>query len=175
VTDIARAVFARLDEIGIKYASAEHAPVLTIEDCLDIDRQLGSVTAKNYFLATKNLKHFYLCLVRPNARFRSGDVSKQVNSARLHFGPEDKLEELLKVRPGSVSPLGLMFDQDNQVQLLIDSALIAEEKISFHPCDNTRTLAMQTRDFLEVFLPAVHHKPMLVEIHDFIDSPRKID
>ena len=167
MTDTAKQVYAFLDGLGIQYTSMEHAPALTIEDCLENDKILGGVTAKNYFLATKNLKHFYLCLVRPDARFRSSDISKQAGSARLHFGPEDHLLRLLQVRPGAVSPLGLMFDKNNEVQLLLDRALLDVAKIAFHPCDNTQTLVMDTNDFVKIFLPAVDHAPRLVEIHDF--------
>jgi len=168
VTDIAREVYARLDEMGISYVSMEHAPAHTIEDCLENDRQLGGVTAKNYFLTTKNQKNFYLCLVRPEARFKTSDISKQVNSSRLSFGTEEQMTGLLRVHPGSVSPLGLLFDNENRVRLLVDSGLREIEKIAFHPCDNTQTLVMKTVDFFEVFLPGAGHEPTFVEIHDFL-------
>jgi len=168
VTEIAREVYARLDELGIKYQSMEHAPALTIADCLENDRKMGGVTAKNYFLTTKNQKNFYLCLVRPQARFRTSDVSKQVNSSRLSFGTEEQMQALLRVHPGSVSPMGLMFDGEMQVRLLVDSGLAEIEKIAFHPCDNTQTLVMASKDFFGVFLPAVRHEPTFVEIHDFL-------
>lgn len=167
MTDTAKQVCAFLDELGIAYTGMDHAPALTIADCLENDRLLGGVTAKNYFLATKNMKHFYLCLVRPDARFKSSDISKQAGSARLHFGPEDELFRLLRVHPGSVSPMGLMFDENHEVQLLLDRGLLDVEKIAFHPCDNTYTLVMATGDFINRFLPAVSHAPMLVDIHDF--------
>ena len=168
MTETAREVYAHLDGMGIKYASMEHAPAMTIEDCLENDKTLGGVTAKNYFLTTKNQKNFYLCLVRPEARLRTSDVSKQVNSSRLSFGSEEQMQELLRVHPGAVSPMGLLFDGENRVRLLVDSGLLQVEKIAFHPCDNTQTLVMKTADFFDVFLPAVHHEPTFVEIHDFL-------
>ena len=168
MTDIAREVYARLDAMGIRYQSMEHAPAMTIGDCLENDKALGGVTAKNYFLTTKNQKNFFLCLVRPEARFRTSDISKQVNSSRLSFGTEEQMQALLRVHPGSVSPMGLMFDPENRVRLLVDAGLAQVEKIAFHPCDNTQTLVMDTRDFFDVFLPAAGHEPTFVEIHDFL-------
>ena len=168
MTDIAKLVYARLDAMGVAYASMEHAPAHTIEDCLENDKKLGGVTAKNYFLTTKNQKNFYLCLVRPEARFRTSDISKQVNSSRLSFGTDEQMQRLLRVHPGSVSPMGLMFDAENQVHLLVDSGLREVEKIAFHPCDNTQTLVMDSKDFFDVYLPSVHHTPVFVEIHDFL-------
>ena len=167
MTETAKLVYARLDMLGIKYASMEHAPAHTIEDCLENDKSLGGVTAKNYFLTTKNQKNFYLCLVRPEARFRTSDISKQVASSRLSFGTEEQMQALLRVHPGAVSPMGLLFDGENQVRLLVDTGLREIGKIAFHPCDNTQTLVMDSKDFFDVFLPAVHHEPTFVEIHDF--------
>ena len=155
MTDIVRQVYAKLDELGISCEKMAHPPVQTIEDCLENDKKLGAVTAKNFFLATKNMKNFYLCLTRPNARFKSSDISKQLGSARLHFGPEEYLERFLKLKPGAVSPMGLIFDTEKNVRLVVDSGLLQTEKIAFHPCINTETLAMNTQDFFGKFLPGV--------------------
>ena len=168
MTDTAREVFARLDAMGIPYEFVEHPPVYTIADCLETDGKLGSVTAKNYFLTTKNQKNFYLCLVRPEARFRTSDISKQAGSSRLSFAGEEHMEHLLRVHPGAVSPMGLMFDESHAVNLLVDAGLKEVSRIAFHPCDNTCTLAMAAADFFGKFLPGIGREPMFVEIHDFL-------
>ena len=169
MSETAARVYAFLDDLGIPYRKVDHAPVHTIEDCAAVDRALNSLTAKNYFLATKHRDHFYLCLVRPNARFRSVDVSRQIGSTRLSFAEEEHLERLLRVHPGAVSPLGLIFDEAGEVQLLVDEGLKDADRISFHPCDNTQTLAMSAGDFFGRFLPAAGHEPRFVEIHDFAE------
>ena len=163
----AEQVYAYLNSIGIAYESARHPAVMTIADCAPIDRKLNAVTAKNYFLCTKNQKHFYLCIVRPNARFHTADISKQVNSSRLSFAGAEHLERYLRVYPGAVSPMGLIFDAEHVVRLILDRGLTECERIAFHPCDNTRTIAMRTDDFLHAFLPSLGVEPLFVEIHDF--------
>ncbi len=167
MTEIATEVYARLDAMGIAYERVCHAPAQTIADCAPTDRLLGAVTAKNYFLTTRNRKRCYLCLVRPDARFRSADISRQLGSSRLSFGPEDLLEELLRVHPGSVSPMGLLFDDARRVDLVVDAGLKDVGRIAFHPCDNTQTLAMSGEDFFHRFLPAIGREPSWVEVHDF--------
>ena len=156
--------------MGIACEWMEHAPAYTIHDCLENDAKLHAVTAKNYFLTTKNKKNFYLCLVRPEARFKTSDISKQVGSSRLSFAGEEPMECLLKVHPGSVSPMGLMFDEEQQVHLIVDSALRDVERIAFHPCDNTCTLAMNSADFFGKFLPGIGREAAFVEIHDFLEE-----
>ena len=166
VSAIADEVCARLDTLGIKYDRVSHPPVLTIADCAETDAKLNAVTAKNYFLTTKNQKRFYLCLARPEARFVTKDVSKQVASPRLSFASDEKLWELLGVKSGSVSPLALMFDSAKDVTLLVDSRLYAAERLAFHPCDNTQTAAMSAADFFGKFLPAVGVEPVRVEMEN---------
>ena len=90
-------------------------------------------------------------------------------SSRLSFGSEEQMAELLRVHPGAVSPMGLMFDADKRVVLLADAALRDEKRLAFHPCDNAATVAMSGRDFFDVFLPAVGHTLQFVEIHDFLE------
>lgn len=165
---IAEQVYARLREIGIPFESVKHEPVHTIADCAAVDAKLGCVTAKNYFLTTKNRKNFYLCIVRPEARFRTADISRQVASSRLSFADDDKLFEIMQVHSGAVSPMCLLFEQAGDVKLIVDRALLDVEKIAFHPCDNSQTLAMSGKDFFGRFLPAVEREMQLVDIHNFM-------
>ena len=166
MTDIAREVFARLDAMGIEYERIEHPAVHTISECIETDALLRSVTVKNYFLTTKNRKRFFLCLMRPEARFRSADISKQAGSSRLSFAGEEDLMAHLRVRPGAVSPMGLLFEEARDVELLVDRELTRMERLAFHPCDNTCTLAMRGEDFLNRFLPELGRVPRFVDVHD---------
>ena len=169
---VAEEICTYLDGLSIAYETAEHAPANTMADCAAIDRRLHALTVKNIFLTTKNQKRFYLCLTRPNARFHTADISRQARSSRLSFAPEDRLLEILHARPGSASPMGLIFESARGVELLVDAALRAEPRLAFHPCDNTKTLAMAGEDFFARFLPPLGVSPTFVEIHDFIEAER---
>lgn len=166
MTDTVDLVLERLCQLGIEYRLAEHSPAYTMEDCARVDERLGALAVKNIFLTPRNGRRFYLCITRPEARFRTADISRQAGSPRLSFAPEEKLYELLRCHAGSASPLGLMFT--DQVALIADDSLRDAPVLAFHPCDNTRTVAMSGRDFFEVFLPAVDVRPIWVEIHDFL-------
>ena len=168
--DVRAAVYAYLDGLGVAYRTASHPPAAGIGECAAVGERLGAVVCKNYFLTTKSRKHWCLCVVRPEARLRTADVSKQVGTPRLSFAGEDDLMEKLRVRPGSVSPMGLIFDSAAEVRVLVDSGLRALDALAFHPCDNTQTLAMASKDFFGVFLPAVGKAAEWVEIHDFMEA-----
>ncbi|MBQ3269598.1 MAG: prolyl-tRNA synthetase associated domain-containing protein [Clostridia bacterium] len=160
---VAEAVFAFLDGAGIAYRAIGHAPAYTMEDCAALDAALGALTVKNIFLTTKSRKRFYLCICRPDARFVTSDISKQVGSPRLSFAPEEMLYKKLRCHGGSASPMGLIFPEAAGVGLIVDSTLRGVGTLAFHPCDNTRTLAMAGEDFFTRFLPAVHVEAMDVD------------
>ena len=89
--------------------------------------------------------------------FRTKELSAQIGSARLSFAEASFMEEYLDIHPGAVSVLGLMNDKDREVRLLIDEDLLGEEAIGCHPCVNTSSLRITTKDLLEIFLPATRH------------------
>ena len=166
MSDTAREVFAFLESLNIPLRTAEHPPAFTMADCAETDRRLGALTVKNIFLTTKNRKRCFLCIARPDARFHTADVSRQAGSSRLSFAPEEMLFDRLRCHGGSASPMGFIFPESRGVGLIVDSALRRCPALAFHPCDNTRTLAMRGEDFFSVFLPAVGVEPVEVEMGD---------
>ena len=160
-------VYARLTAMGIPYEAAQHAPVHTIEDCAVAERLLGARMPKNLFLTPRNQSAFYLLLVRGEAEFRTADISKQIGSSRLSFATAERLMEMLRTLPGAISPMGLLFDAERRVRLLVDAALRDEPALVFHPCVNTASLRISGADFFGKYLPALGYAPTFVEIHDF--------
>ena len=107
---------------------------------------------------------FYLLLIRADKRFKTSVVSKLIGSSRLSFGEGDKLYELLGVHPGSITPLGLAFDEAHQVNLLIDREVLALDEVGMHPLVNTASLAMKTDDLLKIYFPFTGHEPTILDI-----------
>lgn len=163
-------VFEVISAMGIGYQYLEHAPVQTMEDCKVAEEALQAVMPKNIFLCPRNQSAFYLLLTRPDAKYRTADISKQLGVSRLSFGPPEKLYEYLQTLPGAISPMGLMFDEGKNVKLVVDSALRDMPRLAFHPCVNTMSLAMSNEDFFGTFLTALGYEPAFVEIHDFMDQ-----
>ena len=67
------------------------------------------------------------------------------------------MEEMLDLLPGSVSIMGLANDTEHRVQLVIDREVLEGEYLGCHPCMNTSSIKLKTKDVLEKFLPAVRH------------------
>lgn len=157
-------VYDLLDSLGIKYKRTDHAPATTMEVCDVIDAVLDCLICKNLFLCNRQQTKFYLLMMPGHKQFKTKDLSKQINSARLSFAPEEKMEEFLDIKPGSVSIMGLMNDHDNNVQLLVDKDVLAEKYVGCHPCVNTSSLKMLTSDVFGPYLKAVHHDYIDVEL-----------
>lgn len=157
-------VYDLLDSLGIAYERTDHEPADTMEACQEIDKILDVLICKNLFLCNRQKTKFYLLMMPGDKPFKTKDLSKQINSARLSFADEEAMEQFLHIKPGAVSVMGLMNDTKNHVQLLMDRQVSEGELIGCHPCVNTSSLKMKTKDILEKFLPAVHHEPVFVEL-----------
>ena len=160
-------VYTLLDQLKIPYERVDHEPADTMEACREIDKILApAVICKNLFLCNSQQTKFYLLMIREDKKFKTKDISKQINSARLSFAPSEKMQEYLDITPGAVSVMGLMNDKENQVQLLVDEEVLNSEYFGCHPCVNTTSLRVRTRDVFETFLQAVHHDYITVQLPD---------
>lgn len=158
------AVYDLLDELGIVYERTDHEEANTMEACNEIDRVLGTVICKNLFLCNRQKTNFYLLMMPGDKPFKTKDLSKQINSARLSFAEAEYMEEYLHIKPGAVSIMGLMNDREQHVQLLMDREVLESETLGCHPCVSTSSLKFQTKDIIEKFLPAVGHEPVIVDL-----------
>lgn len=155
-----------LDKLGIRYWRTDHAGLKadTMEDCHVIDACLNATVCKNLFLCNRQKTNFYLLMMPGNKPFKTKELSHQLGIARLSFASPEDMEQYLDCTPGSSSIMGLMNDPENHVQLLLDKDVKAGEFIGCHPCINTSSLKLYTKDIFEKFLPAVHHEPIFVEL-----------
>ncbi len=154
-----------LDSLGIEYERVDHEEANTMEACLAIDEVLApAVICKNLFLCNAQKTKFYLLMIREDKKFLTKDISKQINSARLSFGPAEYMEQFLDITPGSVSVLGLMNDKENNVTLLVDEDVLAAEYFGCHPCINTSSLRLKIADVFGKFLEAVNHEYTVVKL-----------
>ena len=146
-----------LDSLNIPYTKVHHQAAMTIEDCKEVDKMLGTEMCKNLFLCNTQKTNFYLLMMPGDKQFKTKQLSGQLGIARLSFAGAEYMEEYLNILPGSVSVMGLMNDKDNHVRLLIDEDILQWEYVGCHPCVNTASLKISTEDLIEKFLPAVHH------------------
>lgn len=158
------AVYELLEKLEIPFSRVDHEVTATVEDCHDVDRILGIHICKNLFLCNSQKTDFYLLMMPGDKKFKTKELSSQINSARLSFAGPEYMEEFLDITPGSVSVMGLMNDRNKRVRLLIDRDVLQDEYVGCHPCVNTSSLKIRTQDILDKFLPYVEHEYTVVEL-----------
>ena len=146
-----------LDSLGIPYKRTDHGRADNMEACNEIDAVLGVLICKNLFLCNRQKTVFYLLMMPGDKKFKTKELSAQINSARLSFAEPGDMLKYLDIEPGAVSIMGLMNDRDHQVNLLIDEDVLEGEYLGCHPCVCTSSLKMKTADVIEKFLPATGH------------------
>ena len=146
-----------LDKLGIVYQRTDHEPANNMEACNEIDAVLGVLICKNLFLCNRQKTSFYLLMMPGDKKFKTKELSAQINSSRLSFADPEDMLRLLDIEPGAVSIMGLMNDKDHEVQLLIDEDVLEGEELGCHPCVCTSSLKMKTADVISKFLPATGH------------------
>ena len=157
-------VYDLLDSLGVEYERIDHEAAFTMEACEKIDEALEAVVCKNLFLCNRQKTMFYLLMMPGDKPFKTKELSAQIGSARLSFAEEAFMEEFLDITPGSVSIMGLMNDKENKVRLLVDEDVLKGEYLGCHPCINTSSLRLKTKDAFGPVLNAMHHDMTVVTL-----------
>ena len=157
-------VYDFLDSLGVSYQRIDHEAAMTMEACEEIDRTLEATICKNLLLCNRQETQFYLLMLPGDKVFKTKNLSAQIGSSRLSFAKAEYMEKYLDITPGSLSVLGLMNDKDRMVRLLIDEDVLTGEYIGCHPCINTSSLRLRTKDLVEKIIPAMGHEPTIVKL-----------
>ena len=157
-------VYDLLDALQISYQRVDHDPAYDMDACAGISQTLGVHICKNLLLTPRNRSAFYLLAMPEDLPFRTADFSKIIGSSRLSFATGEDLQALLGVQPGSASVLGLMNDTERRVTLALERRVAEAEWFGCHPCRNTSSLRLKTKDLLHVFLPHIGVTPIIVDL-----------
>ena len=153
-----------LDKLNVPYQRIDHEAAMTMEACAEIDKALNATICKNLLLCNRQCTLFYLLMIPGDKHFKTSVLSKEIGSSRLSFAAPEYMEQYLDITPGSVSVLGLMNDTEHHVQLLMDEDILKGDFFGCHPCINTSSLRLSTRDLMEKIIPAMDHEPRIVTL-----------
>ena len=89
--------------------------------------------------------------VKGNKRVDLKEFRKQNNTRPLSFASANDLVNILRVTPGSVTPLGLLNDENRKVIFYLDQDFMGgQQVIGVHPSENTATLWLNVDDLIHV-------------------------
>ena len=133
-------VLRKLDEMGVVYEMEEHPAVYTIDEMDTLGIGARGTVVKNLFLRDANGKRHFLVILSPDKQANLKAIRAQIGSSALSFASEDRLERLMQLTKGAVSPLGILNDVTHSVEVFYDRDLAGKERLGVHPNDNTATV-----------------------------------
>ena len=151
------AVYDFLDRIGVSYRTCCHPAAFTMEECEAVRQAVDAPVFKNLFLTNRQMTDFYLLMIPADKPFKTKYLSGQLECARLSFATAEAMETLLHIKPGAVSPMGLIHDTGCKVRLIIDSDLQGCQVYACHPCVNTASVVLSLGDLIDKVIPATGH------------------
>ncbi len=152
-------IYDVLDKLSISYEEITHDAVKTVKEAKEIENMIDGVPVKNLFL-TDNENSYYLVMLEARKRADLKKITRLVNKKHLSFASVNDLKDILKLDPGSVTPLGIINDRDNKVKIVIDKDLV-KKKILVHPNVNIKTISINF-DVLIMFIKYENHDYILM-------------
>jgi len=146
MNSLKESVYEKLAELKINYEIIEHPAVYTIEEMESLDIECKEEIPKNLFLRDDKKKCFLLLVLSKDRKVDLKALSKKMNCRPLGFASEDLLKECLGLTKGSVTPFGILNDEERKVDVLIDRTLLSLKRIGIHPNDNTTTVFLTLKD-----------------------------
>lgn len=135
----------------IKYEITEHEAVFNMDELGRVDVPYPGRDAKNLFVRDDKKQNYYMITVKGAKRVDLKQFKKDHGTRHLSFASADDLQNILHLIPGAVTPLGLLNDEKHGVNLFIDEEFLQDGGvIGVHPCDNTATVWLQTKDLIEL-------------------------
>lgn len=142
-------IYRFLTEHKISYEVTEHEAVYSMDELSSVELPYPEWDAKNLFVRDDKKQNYYLITVRGNKRVNLKEFRKAHGLRNLTFASPDDLMKIMGLVPGSVSPLGLLNDDERRVHFFLDDDF-SGNLIGIHPNDNTATVWLQTDDLIKL-------------------------
>ena len=157
-------VFDFLAAHDIEYSVYGHPEAPTIEIARQYWHADGSKHCKNLFFRNHKGNRHYLVVFDSEQSMAIHDLEHRLRQGKLSFASEQRMERWLGLRPGSVSPFGLVNDEENHVHLFLDANLLKYPSLSFHPNDNTATVVI-SQEMFQKYLDEVGNSYEYIELY----------
>ena len=136
----------KLEELGIEFEVVEHPPAFTTEQADSYIEGLEGVRTKSMFLTNKKKTQFYLLIMDDKKTLDMDDFKEQVEANRIRMASADSLAEKMQLPAGTVSPFGLLNNEEKDIRVYFDKDIVSEEIMTFHPNTNEKTIFIKTQD-----------------------------
>jgi Ala-tRNA(Pro) deacylase len=154
----------KLTAFGAAYEVFEHPAYFTVEEGREDRAKMAGAHTKNLFLKDKKSRHV-LVSAHESTEVDLKSLHRTLDmTGRLSFGSPEKMQALLGVQPGSVTPYGLINAAPEDIFFVLDPRLMAYNVLNFHPLRNTATLSL-SRDSFIAFMTHIGFAPLMSNLN----------
>ena len=157
------AVKAKLDELGIKFQLVKHPPATTTELADKYIEGIDGARTKTMFLTNRKKTAYYMLIMDDAKRLDMKRFGELVGAKGIKLASADNLCDRLGLCAGVVSPFGLMNEQADGIVVYLDREMTLEERLSFHPNTNEKTIFVSTTDLFK-FLHDLGYSYQVLEL-----------
>ena len=142
-------LLALMDATQCPYEVHDHPAVFTVKEAEIYCHHIPGAHVKNLFLRNKKKTFYALLTVHDETQVDLNRLTENFSSSdRLSFASNEDVVSLLGVQPGSVTPVAILNDTANKVQLFFDKSLLQSELINIHPMVNTATITLTLENLI---------------------------
>ena len=138
-----------LNKSGVNYEITEHKAVFNMDELGEVKLPYPEFDAKNLFVRDDKKQNYYLITVKGDKRVNLKEFRKKYGLRNLSFASAEELMKIMGLTPGSVTPLGLLNDEEHIVKFYLDSEFNGT-LIGVHPNDNTATVWLKSEDLIRI-------------------------
>lgn len=146
-------LYEKLKELGITdYTVKEHPPLFSVEDVIANDCMMPGLNFKNLLIKDKKADTYYLVILEDSRKMENKYFKEFTGWGKIRFAHPEELFEKMGLKPGSVSPYGLLNNSEHDIIIVVDHSIIEaaeDELINFHPNRNTATLTVKKHQFVK--------------------------
>lgn len=153
----------KLNELEIDFKIVDHPPAFTTEEADKYIEGHDGVRTKSMFLTDRKKKNFYLVILDDYKRLDMDRFKDIVGEKKVKMASENSLMEKMKLPAGTVSPFGLLNNEDHDIKFFMDKEIADEEIMTFHPNINEKTLFLKTKDLFK-YLDNIGYEVNIIEL-----------
>jgi Ala-tRNA(Pro) deacylase len=160
-------LWARLAELGIRTRTVEHPPVFTVAEAKALRGELPGGHCKSLFLRDK--RRHWLLVALEDQRIDLKALRAPLGAGNLSFASPERLQAMLGVTPGSVTPFALINargedgGREPTLTVVLDRAMLAFDPLNYHPLRNDQTTAIAPADLVR-FIRACGYEPVALDL-----------
>lgn len=144
-------LYSFLQQRRLWHEITEHKAVYNMSELKEVKLPYPDSDAKNLFVRDDKKKNYYVISIKSTKRVDLKEFRKKNNTRPLSFASEGDLLDLLGLKPGAVTPLGLLNDKEKKVTLFLDEEFLKPPGIiGVHPNSNTATVWLKVEDVISI-------------------------